>query len=602
MYSKKRHQSGMRNKILLVCVSIMMITLLGLTALFQNTSTRTIYQQSKDSMYHSMENMQDDMDEIFQRIEYDLIGVYSQKDLFEDLKSNREIADLRGQHYFVAQEMVSDNFKAEDSVVALYVYDRNNDLISNYRHAVTPAYDYPEDLFGTMECNANPLADYMQSESVDMFISSYLNRSRSKQIVRFALNLFSGSSRIGCIVCDVDSKIFVDVMKRYAAEENNIIWMQPVGDIPAVSYGEITDNYQQSYEAIVQRVQEAGSAGEVTLQIKDGVLFRFPENHYNLELYSFMPSSLLIHNQKMLMRNLIIIALAAMFFSICLSMVMAEYMVRPLKKLTETMRRIREGDTRLRVENLGTDEIEEMGDTFNKMLDEMEGLIAREYRTELLLNQMEYKALQSQINPHFLYNTLDTMSSIAELQNCPVVSNLSQALSHVFRYSLDMKHPMSTVEKEILHLKSYLYVMNVRMSNQVQYKMHMEPETLKMHLPRLTIQPLVENAIKHGIRNARGEKIIRVQVETEEGILKIQVRDSGEGFDARELNAQLMKNELNHVEEGSSIGLHNINARIRLLYGDNYGVQVESAPGRGTCVSVTMPQMGEEVTNEWRNV
>ena len=579
-----------------------MLTLLGMMLIFQNTSAKTVYQQSKDTMYHSMENMQDDMDEIFQRMEYGLIAVYEQGTLCNDLKRNRSIEYMQSQYYFLAQEMATEQFKSEDAVVALYIYDREQKLISNYRHAVTPAYDYPEDLFREGEWNMAPLERYIREETVDMLISSYYNTSRKRQMVRFALNIFSGSSRIGCIICDTDSKIFVDVMKRYAAEENNVIWMQPVGDIQAAAYGEVDERYFSEYEDIVETVLHTQRGEKLQMQIREGVLFRFPESHYNLELYSFVPSSLLIHNQKILMQNLIIVALISMLFSVCFSMVMSEQLVLPLRRLTDTMRRIREGETNLRVEKLGTDEIEEMGDTFNKMLDEMEGLITKEYQTKLLLNQMEYKALQSQINPHFLYNTLDTMSSIAEIQNCPMVSNLSQALSHVFRYSLDIRHPMSTVEKEILHLKSYIYVMNVRMSNQVHYKLKADPECLRLLMPRLTIQPLVENAIKHGIRNAKREKVISVEVMREENRLKIVVSDSGEGFHADCLNRELQINELGYVEQGTSIGLHNINARIRLLYGDEYGVFVESKPGEGTKVIVTMPQMGKEETNEWGQV
>lgn len=598
----KRHRLGMKNKILLVCAGSMMLTLLGIMLVFQNTSTKTIYQQTKDAMYHSMENMQDDMDEIFARIEYGLIGVYEQGTLCNDLKRGKSVEYMRSQYYFAAQEMATDQFKSDDALVALYIYDRNQNLISNYRHAVTPAYDYPEDLFAGEECNIESLKKYIQDQTVDMLISSYYNQSRSRQMVRFALNIFSGSNRIGCIVCDVDSKIFVEVMKRYAAEENNIIWMQPVGDIPAAMYGDVEERYYTGYEEIVNEVLRANNVQQLQLQVQEGVLFRFPENHYNLELYSFVPSSLMVHNQKSLMQNLFVVAFISMLFSICFSMVMSEYLVWPLEKLTETMRRIREGETNLRVEKLGTDEVEEMGNTFNKMLDEMEGLITKDYQTRLMLNQMEYKALQSQINPHFLYNTLDTMSSIAEIQNCPMVSNLSQALSHIFRYSLDIKHPMSTVEKELLHLKSYIYVMNVRMSNQVQYKLKAEPDTLRLLLPRLTIQPLVENAIKHGIRHAKGKKIICVEIEIDGRNLKICVQDTGEGFQADKLNEELRVNELDYVEQGSSIGLHNINARIRLLYGDGYGVAVKSAPGQGTCVIVTMPQIGDGETNEWGKV
>ena len=600
----KQKNSSMRNRIQLVCTSSLLIMLLGITALFRSTSMKIIYQQTRNSMYRSMENMQNDMDAILQRIEYGLLNVYEQRELVEDMKSGISSEKIWSEHYFVAKDIVSDGFKEEDAVVALYVYDRHNHLISNYRHAVTPAYDYPEDIFGTDACNSRVLSEYIASGSRDMLISSYYNESRNRKIARFALNMYNGSAYIGCIVCDVDSKIFKDVMKRYAAEDNNMIWMQPEGDIPVCSYGTLDDNYYKTYEKFVSTIQEGNLNKKEKWTVDEGILFCFPENHYNLELYAYMPTSMLMRDQKDLMKSFLIIAMSVALFSLCLSTLMSGYMVKPLQKITETMRRIREGDMQLRLKNLETEstEIREMGDTFNQMLDQMEEMIAKEYQTKLMVNQMEYKALQSQINPHFLYNTLDTMSAIAEVQNCQAVSNLSQALSHIFRYSLDMKHPMTTVEKEILHLKNYIYVMNVRMSNEVKYKIEADPQTYKLFLPRLTIQPLVENALKHGVKNVRREKKIEIKIAPEKSVLQIVVEDNGDGFDATELNLALQENRLDYVEKGSSIGIHNINARIRLLYGEAYGVRVDSAPGQGTRVIVTMPQIGEESENEWGNI
>lgn len=602
MFGQKK--SSMRNRIQFVCSSSLLIMLLGITALFRSISMKVIYQQTRNSMYHSMENMQDDMDAILQRIEYGLLNVYEQRELVEDMKRGISSEEIWSEHYFVAKDIVSDGFKEDDEVVALYVYDRHDHLISNYRHAVTPAYDYPEDIFGTEDCNCRVLLKYIASESRDMLISSYYNESRDRKIARFALNMYNGSTYIGCIICDVDSKIFKDVMKRYSAEDNNMIWMQPEGDIPVCSYGTLDDNYYKTYEKFVSTIQEGGLNKKDKWKVDEGILFCFPESHYNLELYAYMPTSMLMRDQEELMKSFLVIAVSVALFSMGLSTIMAGYMVKPLQKITETMGRIREGDMRLRLKHLETEstEIREMGDTFNQMLDRMEEMIAKEYQTKLLVNQMEYKALQSQINPHFLYNTLDTMSAIAEVQNCQAVSNLSQALSHIFRYSLDMKHPMATVEKEILHLKNYIYVMNVRMSNEVKYKIEADPQTYKLLLPRLTIQPLVENALKHGVKNVRGEKRIEVRIAQEESFLKIVVEDNGDGFNAAELNHALLENRLDYVEKGSSIGIHNINARIRLLYGEAYGVHVDSAPGKGTRVIVTMPQIGEESENEWGNI
>ena len=166
---------------------------------------------------------------------------------------------------------------------------------------------------------------------------------------------------------------------------------------------------------------------------------------------------------------------------------------------------------------------------------------------------------------------------------------LSHSLSNIFRYSLNMKDPFSTVAKEISHLKNYTYVMDVRMQNHVRYIYDIDEDVLQNQIPRISIQPLVENALNHGLRNKRGEKEIRIRIRKKAGILEICVADNGVGMDAKELNRSLTKNDLQRVEQGNSIGLFNINARIKMLYGEEFGIILESTQGEGTSVYVTLP-------------
>jgi len=234
------------------------------------------------------------------------------------------------------------------------------------------------------------------------------------------------------------------------------------------------------------------------------------------------------------------------------------------------------------------------------MLDEIQRLIGIEYESQLLLNKAEYKALQAQINPHFLYNTLDTMSSIASIQSCEIVSSLCQSLSNIFRYSLDMKHPYSTVVKEINHLKNYIFVMNVRMREEVKYSFHIEEEVLLDSVPRISLQPLVENALNHGLKNKHGEKLVEITATQKDGMLMLSVRDNGVGMDCEEINCKLRENNKDMVEAGNSIGIHNINARMKMLYGEEYGVTVESVIGEGTTVTLCIPRVKVEEVEAWK--
>jgi sensor histidine kinase YesM len=183
------------------------------------------------------------------------------------------------------------------------------------------------------------------------------------------------------------------------------------------------------------------------------------------------------------------------------------------------------------------------------------------------------------------------MSSISSIQNCEIVSSLCQSLSSIFRYSLDMKHPYSTVGKEINHLKNYIFVMNVRMREEVRYSFHVEEKVLQDSIPRISMQPLVENALNHGLKNKHGEKWVRISAQEKDNILEISVQDNGVGMDAAEINRRLKENDKDRVEGGTSIGIYNINARMKMLYGESYGVWVESAYGEGTRVILRIPRM-----------
>ena len=289
-----------------------------------------------------------------------------------------------------------------------------------------------------------------------------------------------------------------------------------------------------------------------------------------------------------------LIAVVMIVLSTVLTFMISRYMTRPLGNLMGTIQRIKKGETDLRADTENRDEIGELGKNFNEMLDQMEELREKESRANLLLSQAEYKALQAQINPHFLYNTLETMSSIAEIRNCPEVSMLSQSLSNIFRYSLNMKDQLSTVAQEINHLKNYCYVMSVRMQDNIEYVYDIDESLLKERIPRISIQPLVENALNHGLRNKRGEKKVRIRIQRQDENLVISVRDNGMGMDAEQINESLQKNEMIQTEKGSSIGLYNINARVKILYGDQYGIHIESAPGEGTCVFIVLPAEKKE--------
>ena len=181
------------------------------------------------------------------------------------------------------------------------------------------------------------------------------------------------------------------------------------------------------------------------------------------------------------------------------------------------------------------------------------------------------------------------MGSIAEIDGCDQVSALCQSLAELFRYSLNMKKPFSTVSQEMVHLKNYIYIMNIRMQNQIQYTFDINDTILNDELPRISIQPLVENAINHGLKNYKGEKKIYICACPEEQNLVITVEDNGVGMSEERIR-ELFEESPDQGDKRDSIGILNIHKRMRLLFGEQYGVKIESTPGKGTRVILTVPR------------
>lgn len=594
----------LRTKIFIMVLGCVLAALIIQTCLFQNLSSKLIYEQAKEESKQSMQSMQNEIYGLIKGIENNLIEIYMDDELLQSLRKKETIKELQSKFYRKAYDIATDEFETGDDVVSFYLYTMDHQVISTYRRAVTPKHNYASDIYSDPECtNAEIVKKYVELDNPVMLVSSYYNEYRNKNILRFVMKLYNESNlqdKIGYVVCDVDTKNLEKIMDKYRIDRTAFMWLQPTGDRPIDTLGDLDAEQTKEYNALEKSIACGKKAENETNSKQE--FFRIDQQHYNLTAYSMMPQKVLRQNQRNLTINLLAIAL----LMICVSMIITGFissgLTRPLELLMNTIQKIGNGNVQLRAKIVKEDEIGELAQQFNEMLDQMEELKQKEYQTKQLLNRAEYKALQAQVNPHFLYNTLDTMASIAEIRNCPEVSHMSQSLALIFRYSLNMKDPFSTVENEIAHLKNYIYVMDMRMHDNIQYTFDVDEMTLKSKLPRLSLQPIVENAINHGLRNKRGKKKIGIQIKREQMDLVICIEDNGIGLDTSAINESLRKNELDFVEKGNSIGLHNINARLKMLYGNQYGMHLESMLGEGTKVFMILPDRGEDSNNEEKDI
>ena len=287
----------------------------------------------------------------------------------------------------------------------------------------------------------------------------------------------------------------------------------------------------------------------------------------------------------------VMVVLFTVFLAILVSWFFTNSIIKPVRKLRRIMRRVEEGELHLRFEGRSKDEIGQLGDSFNKMVQEIELLIHMVYTEQKGKREAELKVLQEQIKPHFLYNTLDTIQWMAQDRGADDIVEIVIALTNLFRIGLSKGSEYISLEEEIKHVESYLIIQMMRYEGKLSYQINEIPYHLKKSkVLKLILQPLVENAIYHGIKMKKGKGHIRIDSEVRDSNLVLSIIDNGLGMKPEQL--EIIKQGVINVgnpEHKDGFGLFNVNERIYLTYGGSYGIQVYSEYETGTRVEVFLP-------------
>ena len=293
--------------------------------------------------------------------------------------------------------------------------------------------------------------------------------------------------------------------------------------------------------------------------------------------------------------NMIRLSLIAMGVVLILVIFLSYYIPRsitmPITRISKVTDQVAKGDLTVRFEEETGAEAKILSDSLNAMIDKINELLEQVKKEQISLRKAEFELLQAQINPHFLYNTLDTIVWLAEAGDQKRVVSMVGNLSDFFRTSLNQGKDIISMKEELSHVRSYLEIQQVRYQDILEYEIDVPQTVYDYKIPKITIQPLVENALYHGIKNKRGQgKIVITGQKTEQGYV-LFVRDNGIGM----TNERLMEvragiRKLSYT--GKKIyGLYNVNERIRLNFGDAYGISIESTYGEGTQVSILLPDL-----------
>ena len=290
--------------------------------------------------------------------------------------------------------------------------------------------------------------------------------------------------------------------------------------------------------------------------------------------------------------RLLALAAAAILLAAFLSSVfISRALSRPLKGLSSAMRLFEKNAGTFTYAPVGgAREVQELSESFGHMVVKIQHLMETVRREEINLRKTELKALQAQINPHFLYNTLDSIAWMCEQGRNDEAVQMVNALAQLFRISISRGHELIPIRSELRHAESYLKIQKHRYKNQFSYRFDVNESCLDFLCNKITLQPIIENAIYHGINGLvdEGEIVITLRAEGQDVVFT--VADNGVGMEEEQIQAILRKERSDHT----GIGIKNVNDRLKIYFGEGYGITIDSEPDVGTTVTIRMPQVREE--------
>jgi two-component system, sensor histidine kinase YesM len=412
-------------------------------------------------------------------------------------------------------------------------------------------------------------------------VSIYFESSNNRVIVRRPIRRFEDRTTVGYISIRLKEAVSSQLFNILQIDQDSAVFVLDQDNRVLLKAGNI-ENEPSDYSAILY--------GRDFQTIDNSLVFSTSIREGLLRIVKVVPLSVINNSTLRLFSIGLVFSLSFMVLAIYLSYLFSSRLTEPIISLANTMKNVDIDEFKLRK----IDENNEIGlleNGYNMLMIRIRNLIDQEYKSEIELKNAQLKALQAQINPHFLYNTLQMMGGIALANNVSEIYSIANTMADMFRYNISGGNDLVSINDEIKHTENYLYIQKLRFQNRIQVELILDESISNVLIPKFTLQPLVENAFEHGLskRTQGGKLVIRVK-ETKDH-LEVTVWDNGEGMDENQTES-LMEQIRNHNPlipgQNFGIGLKNVNARLRLLFSDAYKFDINSKPKEFTEVKLSI--------------
>jgi two-component system sensor histidine kinase YesM len=397
----------------------------------------------------------------------------------------------------------------------------------------------------------------------------------------------NGSKQLGVLLVDLNYSVINDLCNKIKLGKKGYIFiLDSEGNI--VYHPQQQLIYSNLKHEIIDQVMTSRTNSFTTSEGKESRMYTINSSqHTGWRIVGVTYVDELVSNKKDIQTYIILWGLGLMVVAVMLSVFLSLRISRPIKQLEASMKQVEKGnfDTQVNIED--SNEIGQLSKRFNRMTAEIKELMVQNVNEQELKRKSEMKALQAQINPHFLYNTLDSIIWMAEGKKSEEVVVMVAALARLFRLSISRGQEIITIANEIEHIKSYLTIQKIRYRDKLDFEIDVEEQILSNKVIKIILQPLVENAIYHGIKNNTSVGVVRITGKLLNKRILLQVSDNGIGMTEEQLRHLFQPTEKSL--SGNGIGVNNVNQRIQLYYGEQYGIVYESKFGEGTTANIWLP-------------
>ncbi|GGA30866.1 sensor histidine kinase [Paenibacillus physcomitrellae] len=593
-------------RMLLIFVGIAVVTIITLSYLMYKSLSQAIINRELDSQKSAMESVDRYMASRYDAVQNMVRDMYRNATLYGNINY------LMEHNYADYVEHRMDQFYNESSdysTEALQYFqnlmDENTDfsnliLYSSEKQILTSFNKNKQFRQVPTELTHSYIPDVMAMETKNITSPNYWIRKAINQTnpalyaIRVPINNRQTLKNAGQLIVYLDSDSISSALSGYRNSLKGEIVVLSTEDV--VLYDSKGQYYGQKYPYVNMKDKLYDNPDDIPMSNDQNLYInKLIAADDGYVVIGSMPKSEVAQAYSGIKKTIITISAFCILFAICIPIIFVMSFANRTNQIIKFTRKVKNGDLSARIEDPREDELGQISRSFNDMLDELNLYIERVYKAEIKQKETELVALQARVSPHFLYNTLEVIRMRAISQGARDVGDMIYSLSVLFKNLVNQKK-IYTLKDELESCRLYLELFRIRYKDKFNYSITAESDLGSKTVTKLSLQPIIENYIVHGIRSDRDDNWLSIKVWAEREVLIAEVSDNGTGIEPDRLEE--IKQELETSEEtGTMFGLRSVHSRLRYLYGPEYGLDITSRPGKGTTVRVKYPNR-EEVEAE----